>query len=244
MLQSRPGICGKELSDGRTKEEIANAIAGNKSSAPPWPADLKFQGGAQIARVQMLVREWTRFMNGAATHGEPVEEWRTAHIEELAEEVLVQLHRRFSIPPQSEFNPGIENDASITQMHDRGYPYVENGVVGIAVHDSQLAGNRERAAEIAFPKITADRDEILWTVPERATDLDYLLRTRWRRSSSTEEPVVQFVDGGVFEDGFSIEAAEHGGVRGNRCAFFSGSLQHSAFGNVIFCCKLVGVRVG
>src|SRR5579864_4809476 len=193
--------------------------------------------------MQVLLCKRPGLMNGAAAHGQPVEKRRAAHIKELPEEVLVQLHRGFRIAPQSEFDAGIENNASIAQMQHRRYTYVENGVKGVVVDDGQLAGNGNGPAEIALAKVAANGQEVLRTVAEGAAELCYLLRPRWRRGRSPEEFIVQLVDGSVFKHGFRVETADHGGVRGNGHALITGCLDQAAFGNFIFSGKLVGVRI-
>src|SRR5579872_1133568 len=181
-------------------------------------------------------------MNRAAPHCKPVEKRRAIQVEELAKEVLVQLHRTLGIAANGELNPRVEHDMSIAQPQHRRYAYIGNRVIGIALDDGRLVGKREGAAEIPLTEITADRHKIVGIVMKRCADLCYLLRTR--RWQSPQELAVKLVDGGIFKDGFRIQVALDRDLPLERRAVFTGSLYKTALGNIVFGSQLVGVSKG
>src|SRR5580765_6799955 len=107
-------------------------------------------------------------MHRAPPHSQPIEKRRSVQIQELAEELLVHLYRRFSITPYGEFKARIEHNVCVTQTQNRGYSNVQDCVVGIAMDDQRFTGNRNCAPVIADAKESIDRGKISRVITECA----------------------------------------------------------------------------
>src|SRR5262245_52140113 len=95
-------------------------------------------------------------MNGVTAYGEPVEEWRGAQVEILAEEVLVQLDGRFRVPPDSELKTGRENDVGVAQALYGCSAEVEYRVKCVAANRLNLVRDKRRTLVIGLVEETID----------------------------------------------------------------------------------------
>src|SRR5437660_5882804 len=143
----------------------------------------------------MLCREWPGFTNGRAAHGNPVEEGRGVQVQELAKELLVHVERRIGVAADSELQTGIEHDMRIAHAQYRLHAYVEDRVIGVALHDLRHVGERECSPDIALAEISADGQEVSGMITEGAPCLGLQQRT-WR-SIPTEQPGIHLVQRGV-----------------------------------------------
>src|SRR5215813_11238679 len=180
------------------EEQVAYGVSSHQRVISPWPSDFKFNAGPKVARREVLLRERTGLMDGAAPHYDPVEEWRGAQIEILPQELLVHLERRFGVAPDGELQSGIQNDARASQPEDRRGAHAENRVVGIAMNDSQLVGNRDGAFVVPHAEEAGDRHEVPGMIAEGGSKIGLLRRTRRRRSA--EKFVVHLVERCIFKD--------------------------------------------
>src|SRR5436309_844490 len=109
--------------------------------------------------MQVLLRKWPGFMDGAAAQGDPVEEGRGVQVQELAEELLVHVEGRIHIAPDGELQAWIQHDVRIAHPQYRLHAYVEDCVISVALHNLQLVGQREGPTDVPFAKVTCDGQE-------------------------------------------------------------------------------------
>src|ERR1044071_2239404 len=168
MLQACPGAGGEKLPDQRTEQEIAHGITGDQRVAAPGTPHLELQARAQVSGLQVWQSKRSGLVDRASAHDQPVEKRRSVQIQELAEELLVHLNRRFRVSPDGKFEAGIEHDVRVAQMQDRRDSYVEHRVIGVSIYDQRLTGNGDGAAIVADAHVPVDGQEVSMMVTEGA----------------------------------------------------------------------------